>query len=84
MPAWGEDNVALCNCAGCGCLLLGQEAAGRHLSRAYRLVPEVFCRMADEERPLADHSRPYCRECVQGMKNFYGIRPNGSVYGRRR
>ena len=61
---WAEKNVITCRCAGCGVELLSPRCRFLHLPKAARMLNYVFMRIHDEERPLANHKRPYCQECA--------------------
>lgn len=61
---WGDGNIRLVNCAGCGVELRGTRREGVHLPRwASDRWGLVFVRIFDAERPLAKHTRPYCGKC---------------------
>lgn len=56
----GRDDLAVCNCAGCGEVLLGERMASMFLQGLYRALvripPPVAKRMDD---------RPFCARCVK-------------------
>jgi hypothetical protein len=63
---WGEENIKLVNCAACGVELLGQRLRHIHLPQwASEHWERLFIRLPDEERPLANHTRPFCYACAQ-------------------
>ena len=64
----GFQAVKLCNCAKCGCELVGESDRSQSYHSTHYAIPVVFGRF---------RGRPYCQRCYRQVEEFQRQQPAG-------